>query len=128
MSTAVGRRADQTIGDPGCRLVVTPSMDCYESEREIQVFFDLAGVAEDDLRVTLDGSILRIEAKVSLDLSRDSIPLQAEFVVADYFRDLVLSRAIDREKIEVTFRCGVLEMRLPKLMRAERRKIAVSGV
>jgi HSP20 family protein len=120
---------EASIGGPSvCRLFRMPSMDMYESEAEYRLFLDMSGVAKEDLAVTLEGHIIRIEARAAMGLAPQCRPLRVEFVAADYLREIALGRGVDPEKIQARLNDGVLELMLPKSKTAAGKKIAVEAM
>ena len=101
-------------------------MDIDECETMYRLFLDMSGAAQEALTVTLDGHILRIEARAGLSLEPECRPLQVEFIT-DYLREIALGQSINPEKIQARLNDGVLELLLPKSKPAAK-KIAVEAI
>jgi HSP20 family protein len=103
-----------------------PRADIYEADDQIVIVADVPGAGEDSVEITLDKSILTINAFVEPYQPEGHSLSLAEYEVGDYQRSFRLSDEIDREKIQATIRDGVLRLYLPKEAEARARKIAVT--
>jgi HSP20 family protein len=115
-------------GPASCRLFRVPSMDMYETEGEYRLFLDMSGVAQEEVAVTLEGHIIRIEARAALSLAPECRPLHVEFAVTDYLREIAVGAGVDPEKIRARLNDGVLELLLPKSKAAAAKKIALEAM
>jgi len=109
-----------------CRCFA-PRADIYEAEEQIVVVVDVPGADEKSIDVTLDKSILTINANVAPVEPEGYALTYAEYEVGDYQRSFKLSDEIDREKIRATIKDGVLHLYLPKAAAAKARKIGVKA-
>jgi len=109
-----------------CRCFA-PRADIYEAEEQIVVVVDVPGADEKSIDVTLDKSILTINANVAPVEPEGYALTYAEYEVGDYQRSFKLSGEIDRDKIQAMIRDGVLRLYLPKAAAAQARKISVKA-
>lgn len=107
------------------RRVFLPRSDIYETTEHLMAVVDLPGAKEDDIHVTLEKNVLTINAYVEPEPVEGFSLAYAEYEVGDYQRSFRLPDEIDRDKIEATYRDGVLRLRLPKAESARTRKIAI---
>ncbi len=93
------------------------TMDIYEHKGFIIVEMDVAGVDPEDLRVMVDRYELRIEGvKAEAALTGANVVFHcAERSFGRFRRVFELGSAIDSERIEATFKKGVLLLKMPKL-------------
>jgi len=103
-----------------------PRADIYEVEDQIVIVADVPGASEDSIEVTLEKSILTINALVDPIVPSGSLTF-AEYEAGDFQRSFRLSNEIDRAKISATVRDGVLRLYLPKAGEAKARKIRVKA-
>lgn len=108
-------------------LVFTPAVDIFESDQEITLLADLPGVASEDITIDLREGVLTITGEVKPWEKADETDVLIEFEVGKYYRQFALSEAIDQEKIDAQVKNGVLKLSLPKMAKAQPRKIAVSA-
>ena len=92
-----------------------PDVDVFETEKEIVVRVDLAGVRNSDLRVTVDGSMLRISGvRVSGDSSEVKRLHQMEIATGPFERRVRVPVAFDRERVAAHLSDGFLTVSLSK--------------
>jgi HSP20 family protein len=88
----------------------------------------MSGVAEEEVAITLEGQMIRIEGRAAPSLAPQGRPLHVEFALGDYLREIAVGRGVDLEKIQARLSDGVLELRLPKSKPAAGRKIALEAM
>lgn len=115
--------AEQTR--PG--LVFTPVVDIFETEKEIVVLADMPGVKADDLTIDLRENVLTLTGDVAPFEGADEQKLLIEYGVGKYYRQFTLSEVIDQGKISANLDKGVLRLTLPKVEKAQPRKITVQA-
>jgi HSP20 family protein len=115
--------AEQTR--PG--LVFTPSVDIYETEKEITLLADMPGVTSKALNIDLHENILTLDGDVNPPERDEEIDVMREYRTGKYYRQFTLSQVIDQAKIDAVMKDGVLRLRLPKVEAATPRKIAVKS-
>jgi len=103
--------------------VYTPRVDIWEDEKELTLVADIPGVEPNDLEIDLRDNILTIMGKVKPE--EDHRYVLKEFGVGNYYRQFTLSEVIDQEKIAAAVKNGVLTLTLPKVEKAQPRKIQV---
>lgn len=106
-------------------LFWSPQVDLYETEDNFVVIADLPGVVKDDLilELTHDNLEIKGERKVNQDSGHYHV---TERMVGSFDRTLVLPDGIDRDKIQATFKDGILEINLPKAKEYKPRKVAIA--
>ena len=101
-----------------------PRVDIYETENELTLVADLPGVKTDDLDIDLREDTLTILGKVKPEeVGRYLIK---EYNVGSFYRQFAMSEVIDQEKIAANMKDGVLTLKLPKVEKAQPRKITVT--
>ena len=98
-----------------------PDVDVFETEKEIVVRVDLAGARSSDLRVTVDGSMLRISGvRVSGDSSEVKRLHQMEIATGPFERRVRVPVAFDRERVAAHLSDGFLTVSLSKRLPVRR--------
>jgi len=115
--------AEQTR--PG--LVFTPSVDIFETEKEIILLADMPGVKSGDLNIDLHENVLTLDGDVKSPEGADEVDVIREYRTGKYYRQFTLSQVIDQSKIDAELKDGILRLRLPKVEAATPRKIAVKS-
>ena len=119
----VAAPAEQTR--PG--RVFVPDVDIYEKDGQIILLADMPGVEAKDLHIDLKDNVLTIEGNAQEPEAGDEADILREYETGRYFRQFTLSNAIDQEKIEAKLTDGVMKLILPKVQKAQPRKITVQA-
>jgi HSP20 family molecular chaperone IbpA len=109
-----------------CQCFV-PRADIYEVEDQLVIVADVPGANQDNIEISLEKSILTINAYVDPEEHDDFGLAFAEYEVGDYQRSFRVSDEIDQENISASVKDGVLRVFLPKITEARSRKIAVKS-
>lgn len=115
--------AEQTQPGP----VFVPSVDICESETAILLAADMPGVAPDDISIDLRDDVLTLSGDVKPFENAEENDLLVEFEVGRYYRQFNLAESIDQNRIEASYKDGVLHLTLPKQEKALPRKITVNA-
>ena len=113
--------AEQTKPGP----TFTPSVDIFETERDITLLADMPGVKARDLNIDLHENVLTLTGEVASPEGPDEKHVLREYQTGTYYRQFTLSEVIDQSKIDADLKDGVLHLRLPKVEPAVPRKIEV---
>ena len=105
-----------------------PAIDVFETEKTVVVRVELAGVRASDVRVTVDGSQLRIRGERKPPPASDVQRLhRMEVAFGPFERSVQISIPFDRELVAAHLDEGFLSVVLPKCA-PERRRIDVAEV
>jgi HSP20 family protein len=105
--------------------VYTPATDIFENDSAITVLSDMPGVTAPDLKIDLRENTLTLTGRVTVpDRAKESDVLR-EYHAGTFFRQFMLSEAIDQANIDAKLADGVLRLELPKVERAKPRQITV---
>ena len=91
-----------------------PPTDVYETDDCVVVKVEIAGMEDEDLRISLDGKLLIISGMRHDPASKLGYQ-QMEILYGHFETDVHLARAIEEDKIEATYQNGFLVVRLPKV-------------
>ena len=102
-------------------------VDVAEKNGDYLVKAELPGVKKDDIRVSIDGAEVTLEAEVKREkeASQDERVLHAERVYGKLSRSFTLPLEVDEARAAAKFRDGVLELTLPKKQAAARKQITI---
>lgn len=92
----------------------TPAVDIYENPDELVLIANLPGVVEGDLQIEVARGVLTLEAELA-DKSSDR----------GFYRQFKISEQIDADSGSAALKDGVLSLRMPKVVEAKPKKIAV---
>lgn len=108
------------------RFVFTPPIDIYEDEEGLVLLADLPGVSVDSLELQVQDNRLTLLGRVTSPVSDDADPRYQEYQVGDFLRSFILSDEVDHERIGASLTNGVLRVRLPKIQKAQARRIEIA--
>jgi HSP20 family molecular chaperone IbpA len=109
------------------RVAFVPRADVYETNEAIIVVADMPGADVNSVDITLEDNVLTINGYVEPAQPEGYQLAYAEYQVGDYQRAFTLSDQIERDKIEAVVKDGVLRLVLPKVLEAQKRKIAIKA-
>jgi HSP20 family protein len=97
-----------------------------DHEDELLVRAEVPGVKKDDLDVSVTDDTITIHGEVKHETAKEEGEYyHREMTYGSFYRVIPLPAGVDTEKCKVTFKDGILEMKLPKLEAAKRRKIEI---
>ena len=103
-----------------------PNVDVIDRDDEILVRAELPGVEKKDLEVSMSENTLTIKATSSYEKEESKEDyFRSEIAHGSFARTITLPCEVDESKTSAKFSNGVLELTMPKLAKAKRRKIAV---
>jgi HSP20 family protein len=105
-----------------------PDTDVIETEHDIRVVCELAGMHAGDIDVSLENNVLTIsgekQAERSEEDERGTWHLN-ERRWGRFTRSFVLPREVEQDRIRARYQDGVLTVEIPKTERARRRRIDI---
>jgi len=106
----------------------SPPADVSETKGDLRVQVELPGIQARHLRIDFSEGVLTIRAERPPDpaLQRDQV-LQVECRYGSFVRRLTLPSPIDPDRIRATYRDGVLDIRLPKPVGSQARRVAIDA-
>ena len=104
----------ERLGGDGWR----PDVDVFETAAAVVIHAEMAGVSSDELRVTVDGSVLRIRGVRRPPEGSDVERLhQMEIASGPFERRLQIPVSFDRARVTAHLADGFLMVKLPKISR-----------
>ena len=101
-------------------------VDVAEKNGAYVVKGELPGVKKEDIRVSVDGAQVTLEAEVKQEKSTETERvLHTERSYGKVSRVFTLPQEVDEAGVEARFQDGVLELKLPKKQAAARKQITI---
>ncbi len=91
-----------------------PPADLYETAYDLTVKIELAGVAEEEIEITLYSDALVVEGNRSCASPDDARYHAAEIRYGPFRLEVALPSRIDRERVSARYELGFLYVTLPK--------------
>ena len=102
-------------------------MDAYITDDAIVIRADVPGLSPDDLEITLEGDTLSIRGEIKREEANDRKYVLLERPTGKFERTLTIGTPIDHDKVEASFKNGVLTLTLPKAEAVKPRQITVKA-
>ena len=102
-------------------------MDTVRRDGEVVLRFDVPGVDQDKIDVTVDKGVLTVSATREEAKTEGESQVVRERLFGSFTRRVRLSDNLDAEAIEASHHDGVLEVRIPVREEAKPRKITVGA-
>jgi len=108
-------------------IVWAPAIDLYETDDELVVTAEIAGVRESDLQMTIDRDIFTIrgERQKILPASKTGVYHQMEISSGPFERSIALPEAVDAQNARATYENGLVEVVLPKVKKKQTIRVGV---
>lgn len=126
---AFGRMVEDLLNTPLAApsgRVLRPAMDVEEDENKIVVKTELAGVAKEDVNITLEDGVLTITGEKKSDRQVDEKNYHlVERSFGSFHRTLTLPSGVDSTEASASFVNGVLVIEVPKAEAAKPRRLEI---
>lgn len=104
--------------------VWSPAIDIHDSKDNILVKADIPGLKKEDIEVTVQGDALIIKGQKSREKeTKDKDYIRTERFYGAFHRAIRLPAEIQADKVEASYKNGVLELVLPKSEKARPKQI-----
>ena len=106
----------------------SPPVDIYETDEALVMKAELPGFSKDDISIELKENTLVIKGeRKHEDEVKEGNYHRKERMYGAFQRSFMLPATVDREKVSASYKDGILELRLPKAVEAQPKRIAVSA-
>lgn len=114
-------------GDVAERQSWTPSIDVIETDGDIKLKAELAGIDPKDINIEVQDNVLTVsgERRFEEEVKEDKY-YRIERRYGSFSRSIALPQAINESNIEAKYENGILEVIVPKAEIAKPKKIAVT--
>jgi len=107
-----------------CKVYV-PEVDIYENKDKIILEVDIPGVKKNDVSLSLEDNVLKIDARIKPEEYRELKPLYGEYNVGHYQREFTIAETVRQDEIEAKANNGVLTITIPKAEKSKPRQISI---
>ena len=102
-----------------------PAVEVYETDSELVVLAELAGVTDDQIDVAVDDAVMTIRGERRPEDCEDRRRIHTMGIVYGPFAvDIFLPFAVDSDRAEASYAAGILRVTLP---RASMKRIAIES-
>ena len=126
------RELDQTFDTVAREATWSPAVDVHEEEQRFVLRADLPGVKPADIEITAEKGVLALRGSRNFEQKKDqekdnSRYSRVERVTGKFVRTFTLPENVQTDAIKAAFKDGVLELSIPKIAKAEPRRIEVQA-
>ncbi len=118
----------QVLGPPGAPrfsppLIESP-VDVYETDEEVVVVVEIAGILEEEVEIVVDGKVLVLSGERKPSIGRPGrLYSQMEICHGPFRRELLLPADVNPDEARAEYSQGMLEIVLPKVTRRISRQV-----
>jgi HSP20 family protein len=117
-----GRPATVAVGE----RMWAPLSDMYETKEDLFVTFELPGLQEKDVTVSITGDMLTVKGERRFERdAKEENHYRLERVYGKFERTMPLPVPVQADKVKASYREGVLEIRLPKVEAVKPKEIKI---
>jgi len=122
------RELDQSFETSARDASFTPPVDIHEEPNQFVVRADLPGVKPADIEITAEKGVLSLRGARNFEQKNDAGHYsRVERVSGKFVRTFSLPENVQTDAIKAQFKDGVLELTIPKIAKAEPRRIEVQA-
>ena len=104
----------------------TPALDVYQSNDNVIVMIELPGMRKEEIEISLHDGTLTIGGERKNESKDGENAERTERFVGKFRRSISLPTRVDGNKVNATYRDGILTVTLPKAEEAKPKQIQVS--
>jgi HSP20 family protein len=103
----------------------TPALDLYQNNDNIVAVVELPGMRKEDIEISLQDSVLTISGERKDQKVAEGVARTERFV-GKFRRSLTLPTRVDANKVNATYKDGILTVTLPKAEDAKPKQIQIN--
>ena len=114
-------------GSPGfCEPFMEPPVDIYQTDTDVVIQMEIAGISEEEVALDVEGSTLVIHGeRKPLSGRPGRVYSQLEISQGPFRRELILPVPVTPERAQSSYKDGVLEIVLPKASPPSSRQLRI---
>src|SRR4030042_5755706 len=101
------------------------AIDVYQTKTDLVIQSAIAGVKSENLDISIEKDIVSIKGAREKPFKEEGDYFAKECFWGPFSREIILPAEVDPNRAEASMKDGVLIIRIPKILRDKRRKIAV---
>ena len=106
--------------------LATPALDVYDQKDDLIVKAEIPGLSKEEIDISLEGNMLTIKGeKRKEEEVKEEDYYRSERAYGAFSRSIELPAAVQTDRVNASFKNGVLEIRLPKTEEAKKNVVKV---
>lgn len=104
----------------------SPALDLYQNTDNIVAMVELPGMRKEDIEISLHDETLTISGERKYESTNGDKAQRTERYVGSFRRSIALPTRVDANKVNASYRDGILTVTLPKAEEVKPKQIQVS--
>jgi HSP20 family protein len=105
-----------------------PSIDLLEEENQLVLKAELPGMKKEDIDISLHGDVLTLSGERKEETAHEKAEVyRAERFLGKFQRTLTLPVAVNGNKVQASYKDGILTVTLPKAEEAKPKQIQIKA-
>ena len=104
----------------------TPALDLYQNADNVVAIVELPGMRKEDIEISLQDGMLTIAGERGADSGEENGATRTERFTGKFRRSITLPSRVDANKVNATYKDGILTVTLPKAEEAKPKQIQVN--
>jgi len=104
----------------------TPALDLYQNNDNVVAVVELPGMQKEDIEISLQDGMLTIAGERKSETSTEDKATRTERFSGKFRRSVTLPTRVDANKVNATYKDGILTVTLPKADDAKPKQIQVN--
>jgi HSP20 family protein len=130
MQHEMNRFFDEFFGEGRAELAEgawMPSVDVSETDTEMKVRAELPGMTQDDIELNLQDNVLTLKGEKKQEKKEGKEDYhRMECCYGSFTRSFTLPASVEQDKVQASFKDGILEITLPKSEETKPKKISIT--
>lgn len=104
----------------------TPALDLYQNNDNVIAMVELPGMRKEDIEISLHDGMLTIAGERKTETGESEKAERSERYVGKFRRSITLPTLVDANRVNATYKDGILTVTLPKAEEAKPKQIQVN--
>lgn len=106
-------------------IIHTPPIEISETDKDVLVCVSMPGIDPKDINVEIMGNSLILSGECKREIKEEQKLHRSEFHYGAFMRRVTLPDYVKGEAAQAEYKNGILELRIPKMEEAKRKRIEV---
>lgn len=125
-NTSLSRWLDPSEGEDLSKNIWGPALEVKEKKNDLIVKAEIPGMDKEDIEVTLEDGVLTLKGEKKREEKKEEEGrTTSEFYYGTFMRSISLPADVDEEKINASYKNGVLRITLPKKESSKPRQLRI---
>ncbi len=104
----------------------TPALDLYQTSDDIMAVVELPGMRKEEIEISLHDGTLTISGERKEDAANEDKNARTERILGKFRRSISLPTRVDANKVNASYKDGILTVTLPKADEVKPKQIQVN--